>query len=220
MAFEHILFDLDGTLTDSYEGIAKCVQDMPLHYYGIEENNEENLKRFIWPAALGKNRSISLYDFPEEKAKEAVLKYRERYHTVGVYENKVIAGVPETLKTLYDNGKKIYRPPSSKPLKLAKIVLEHFDLAKYFTFICGASLDFSFEDKASIINYVLDNQHIENRSSAIMIGDRKFDIIGAKQCGIKSVGVLCGFGSEDELKEYKADYIVPEFSDILSIIME
>ena len=147
------------------------------------------------------------------------MKYRERYHTVGVYENKVIAGVPETLKTLYDNGKKIYLA-TSKPLKLAKIVLEHFDLAKYFTFICGASLDFSFEDKASIINYVLENQHIENRSSAIMIGDRKFDIIGAKQCGIKSVGVLCGFGSEDELKEYKADYIVPEFSDILSIIME
>ena len=99
-------------------------------------------------------------------------------------------------------------------------MLEHFDLAKYFTFICGASLDFSFEDKASIINYVLDNQHIEIRSSSIMIGDRKFDIIGAKQCGIKSVGVLCGFGSEDELKEYKADYIVPEFSDILNIIME
>ena len=99
-------------------------------------------------------------------------------------------------------------------------MLEYFDLAKYFTFICGASLDFSFEDKASIINYVLDNQHIEERSSALMIGDRKFDIIGAKQCGIKSVGVLCGFGSEDELREYKADYIVPEFSDILNIIME
>ena len=161
MAFEHILFDLDGTLTDSYEGIAKCVQ-YALHYYGIEENNEENLKRFIGPP-LWESFYI-FYDFPE--------------------------------------------------------VLEHFDLAKYFTFICGASLDFSFEDKASIINYVLDNQHIENRSSAIMIGDRKFDIIGAKQCGIKSVGVLCGFGSEDELKEYKADYIVPEFSDILSIIME
>ena len=172
-----VIFDLDGTLTDSYEGIAKCVQ-YALHYYGIEENNEEKDK--------GKNG---------------------------------ISAVAETLKTLYDNGKKIYLA-TSKPLKLAKIVLEHFDLAKYFTFICGASLDFSFEDKASIINYVLDNQHIENRSSAIMIGDRKFDIIGAKQCGIKSVGVLCGFGSEDELKEYKADYIVPEFSDILSIIME
>lgn len=216
MAFEHILFDLDGTLTNSYEGIAKCVQ-YALHYYGIEENNEENLKRFIGPP-LWESFHI-FYDFPEEKAKEAVLKYRERYNTVGVYENKVISGVPETLKTLYDNGKKIYLA-TSKPLKLAKIVLEHFDLAKYFTFICGASLDFSFEDKASIINYVLDNQHIENRSSALMIGDRKFDIIGAKQCGIKSVGVLCGFGSEDELKEYKADYIVPEFSDILSIIME
>ena len=131
MAFEHILFDLDGTLTDSYEGIAKCVQ-YDLHYYGIEENNE-NLKRFIGPP-LWESFHI-FYNFPEEKAKEAVLKYRERYHTVGVYENKVIAGVPETLKTLYDNGKKIYLA-TSKPLKLAKIVLEHFDLAKYFTFIC------------------------------------------------------------------------------------
>lgn len=111
MAFEHILFDLDGTLTDSYEGIAKCVQ-YALHYYGIEENNEENLKRFIGPP-LWESFHI-FYDFPEEKAKEAVLKYRERYHTVGVYENKVIAGVPETLKTLYDNGKRYTSPPQSR----------------------------------------------------------------------------------------------------------
>ena len=94
MAFEHILFDLDGTLTDSYEGIAKCVQ-YALHYYGIEENNEENLKRFIGPP-LWESFHI-FYDFPEEKAKEAVLKYRERYHTVGVYENKVTATKRYTL---------------------------------------------------------------------------------------------------------------------------
>ena len=159
------------------------------------------------------------YGFPEEKAKEAVLKYRERYNDIGVYENKVIDGVPETLKALYDSGKKIYLA-TSKPLKLANVVLEYFDLAKYFTFICGASLDFSFEDKASIINYVLDSQNITDRACALMVGDRKFDIIGAKQCGIKSVGVLCGFGSEEELREYKADYIAPKFSDILRIIME
>ena len=216
MAFDHILFDLDGTLTDSYEGIAKSVQ-YSLEYYGIKEDNEDNLKRFVGPPLWKSFRDF--YGFPEEKAKQAVEKYRERYNVIGVYENKVIEGVPETLKALSDSGKKLY-VATSKPLQLAEIVLSHFELDKYFEYICGASLDFSFVEKCSIISHILDKYNITDKTSVLMVGDRKFDVIGAKQTGIASVGVLCGYGSEQELSDAGADYIVNNFSDILKIILE
>ena len=216
MVFDHILFDLDGTLTDSYEGIAKSVQ-YSLEYYGIKEDNEDNLKRFVGPPLQKSFRDF--YGFPEEKAKQAVEKYRERYNVTGVYENKVIEGVPETLKTLSDSGKKLY-VATSKPLQLANIVLSHFELDKYFEYICGASLDFSFVEKSNIIEFILDKYNITDKASVLMVGDRKFDIIGAKQTGIASVGVLCGYGSKQELSDAGADYVVSNFSDILKIILE
>lgn len=215
MAFEHILFDLDGTLTDSYEGISKSVQ-YSLEYYGIKEDNEDNLKRFVGPPLWKSFRDF--YGFPEEKAKQAVEKYRERYNVTGVYENKVIDGVPETLEVLKDNGKKLY-VATSKPLQLAEIVLKHFELDKYFEYICGASLDFSFVEKSDIINHILDKYGITDKTSVLMVGDRKFDIIGAEKTGIASAGVLCGYGSKEELDDAGADYVLNKFSDILKIVL-
>ena len=107
-----------------------------------------------------------------------------------------------------------------KPLQLAEIVLSHFELDKYFEYICGASLDFSFVEKCNIIEFILDKYNITDKASVLMVGDRKFDIIGAKQTGIASVGVLCGYGSKQELSDAGADYIVNNFSDISKIILE
>lgn len=216
MAFEHILFDLDGTLTNPYEGISKSVQ-YSLESFGITENNEETLKKFIGPPLIDSFKEI--YSFSEEKAKQAVFKYRERYRVKGVYENVLINGVDSTLKKLKENGKKIYLA-TSKPLELAKIVLEEFSLTKYFDFIGGADLTFGRDKKSDVIEYVFKHCSITDRSKAVMVGDRMHDIIGAKSTDIKSIGVLCGFGSREELSEYGADYIVQDFSDIIPIILE
>ncbi len=215
MAFDYILFDLDGTLTDSYEGISNCVK-YALAHFGIIEEKEENLKRFIGPP-LWKSFNM-FYGFPEQKAKQAVEKYRKRYNTLGVYENRLIDGVPQTLDALKKSGKKLYLA-TSKPLVLAKRVLAYFDIEKYFDYVDGASLDFSFEEKYQIISHVFETCSIPDKQRAVMIGDRSYDIIGAKQYGISSIGVLCGFGSREELSDCGADYICDSFSDILKIIL-
>ncbi len=216
MAFDYVLFDLDGTLTNPYEGISKSVQ-YALQSFGITENDENALKRFIGPP-LWKSFA-DFYGFPEEKAKEAVIKYRERYNKIGVYENKLIDGVPETLKLLHDSGKKLFLA-TSKPLELAKIVLDYFDIKKYFDFLGGADFNFGRDEKWQVIEYVFDSTGIFDRQSAVIVGDRMHDIIGAKRTGIKSIGVLCGFGDSKELTEYGADYIADRFCDIAPIILE
>ncbi len=216
MAFDYVLFDLDGTLTNPYEGISKSVQ-YALQSFGITENDENALKRFIGPP-LWKSFA-DFYGFSEEKAKAAVIKYRERYNKIGVYENKLIEGVPETLKMLHDSGKKLFLA-TSKPLELAKIVLDYFDIKKYFDFLGGADFNFGRDEKWQVIEYVFDSTGIFDRQSAVIVGDRMHDIIGAKRTGIKSIGVLCGFGDRKELTENGADYIADRFCDIAPIILE
>lgn len=215
MAFEHILFDLDGTLTNPYEGISKSVQ-YALEGFGIIENNEETLKKFIGPPLL---ESFSkLYGFSEEKAKQCVFRYRERYHKYGVYENELVSGVTDTLSALKNRGKHLYLA-TSKPLELAKIVLEQFDLVKYFDFLGGADLNFGRDEKYQVIEFVFENCGITDLNKTVIVGDRMHDILGAKKTGISSIGVLCGFGSREELTEYGADYIVDTFPDIIPVIM-
>ncbi len=215
MAFDYILFDLDGTLTDPYEGITKSVQ-YALASFGIEEHDQDILRSFIGPPL--RTSFMVNYGFDREKAEQAVLKYRERYIPIGVYENRVIDGVPETLEKLRSHGKKLYLS-TSKPLDTATEIMRHFDLEKYFDFLGGADFSFGRDEKHQVIEYVFEHCNITDREKTVIVGDRKHDIIGGKTCGIKSIGVLCGYGDKAELEQAGADFIADDFASICNFIL-
>ena len=214
--YQYILFDLDGTLTNSELGITTCVQHA-LKKFGIEVDDRSKLRPFIGPP-LGESFQV-YYGLSEEESEEAIKYYRERFSVKGLYENEVYEGVEKTLQTLKDSGKKLIIA-TSKPEKFTLVILEYFDLLKYFDFVAGATLDGSRGEKADVIRYALEMYGIEDKSEVIMIGDRKFDILGAKENGLASMGVLYGFGDKEELTEAGADYIVETAEDIAKRLLD
>lgn len=212
MKQKHILFDLDGTLTDPMMGITKSVR-YALNYYGIEVNDLNDLLPFIGPPL--RDSFQDYYGFDEAKANEAVEKYREYYKNDGIFDNKVYRGMKECLQTLKDNGKKLY-VATSKPEFFAKQIIEHFSLSEYFEYIGGSEFN-SREKKAEVIEYVLKTNQIDN-NDVIMVGDRKHDIIGAHENKIPCIGVLYGYGTEDELKQYQADYLVASVEELTELL--
>ena len=212
--YNYVLFDLDGTLTNSELGITTCVQHA-LKMFGIEVEDRTVLRPFIGPP-LGESFQV-YYGLSKEESERAIGYYRERFSVKGLYENEVYAGVENMLQTLKDGGKKLI-VATSKPEKFTLTILEHFDLLKYFDFVAGATMDGSRGEKADVIRYALEISGIEDKSEVIMIGDRKFDILGAKENGLKSMGVLYGFGDREELLEAGADYIVECAEDIIKYV--
>ena len=212
--YQYILFDLDGTLTNSELGITKSVQ-YALKKLGIEVEDRTLLRPFIGPP-LGESFQV-YYGLSKEETEQAITYYRERFSVKGLYENEVYEGVEKMLQTLKDSGKKLI-VATSKPEKFTMIILEHFDLLKYFDFVAGATMDGSRGEKADVIRYALEISEIEDKSDVIMIGDRKYDILGAKENGLKSIGVLYGFGDRKELEEAGADYIVEKAEDIVKML--
>lgn len=202
--YETILFDLDGTLTDPGEGITNSVA-YALKKYGIEVSDRSELYKFIGPPLV--DSFMGYYGFSEEKALQAVEYYREYFRDRGIFENRVYEGVEDMLRSLQVSGKRIVLA-TSKPEEFALRILEHFDLKKYFSVVAGASMDSSRSKKGDVIAYALSMCDGIDKNTAIMIGDREHDIIGAKENGLKSIGVLYGYGDEEELKKAGADYIV------------
>lgn len=213
--YQYVLFDLDGTLTNSELGITTCVQHA-LKKFGIEVEDRTVLRPFIGPP-LGESFQV-YYGLSKEESEQAIKYYRERFSVKGLYENEVYDGVEKMLQSLKDSGKKLI-VATSKPEKFTMIILEYFDLLKYFDFVAGATMDGSRGEKADVIRYALEKCEIEDKLEVIMIGDRKFDILGAKENGLKSIGVLYGFGDKEELTEAGADYIVETAEDILGILL-
>ena len=214
--YKYLLFDLDGTLTNSELGITTCVQHA-LRKFGIEVEDRRELRPFIGPP-LGESFQV-YYGLSKEESEQAITYYRERFSVKGLYENEVYEGVEKMLQTLRDSGKKLV-VATSKPEKFTMIILEHFDLLKYFDFVAGATMDGSRGEKADVIRYALEKCEIEDKSEVIMVGDRKFDILGAKENGLASMGVLYGFGDRAELEEAGADYIVETAEDIAKILLD
>ncbi|MBO5936958.1 MAG: HAD family hydrolase [Clostridia bacterium] len=212
--FDTILFDLDGTLTDPGEGITNSVA-YALKKYGIEVADRRELYKFIGPPL--KDSFMKYYGFCEDKAEQAIAYYREYFRDTGIFENRVYGGIEDMLKTLYDDGKKIVLA-TSKPEGFAVRILEHFELKKYFAVVAGASMDSSRSKKGDVIAYAISLCDGFCRDSAVMIGDREHDIIGAKENGLKSIGVLYGYGDEAELRNAGADYIAITPEDILKLV--
>ena len=193
---QYILLDLDGTLTNSFEGIAKCFQ-YALAAFGIDEPNLEKMRPYIGPPLM--DTFMKVYGCSEEKAVALTAKYRERYNVEGWKENEVYDGIEEALQCLYDVGKTLL-VATSKPQDQAIKILEHFGLARYFQDICGADPKTGRNHKDKVIQYALEKNGITDLNSVLMVGDTKYDIIGAKQCGIDGVGVLYGFGTKEEME--------------------
>lgn len=216
MKYTTVLFDLDGTLTDPGEGITNSVMHS-LKYYGIEETDRAKLYKFIGPP-LWESYEV-FYGFSHEKAIEAVEHYREYYKVKGIYENLLYDGVKDMLEALYNKGVKIL-VATSKPETFAKIILDYFDIAKYFTFIGGAAMDGSRVNKDDVIKYTLEMAEVTDVKSCVMVGDRLHDILGAKAHSMDSIGVLYGYGSLDELKNAGADFIAAAPMDVCDIILK
>ena len=214
--YDAILFDLDGTLTDSSPGIINSIV-YALDKYGITVEDTVKLRKFLGPPLHESFKEF--YGFDEEKAMEAVLFYREYFSTEGLFENQVYNGIPDLLQKLNDNGKRVIAA-TSKPQKFTDRIMEHFDLAKYFEFTAGSNMDGTRSKKAEIIEYALNECKITNKSNVIMVGDRKHDIIGAKSVGIDSIGVEYGYGDYDELKNAGATYIVKTVEELEAVILK
>ncbi len=194
--YEIILFDLDGTLTDPELGITTCVQ-YALADQGIQVEDRTSLRSFIGPPLMDSFQRE--FGMSYENAEKAVAKYRERFSTVGLFENEVYPNIDILLEKLKQQGK-ILALATSKPEKFALQILEHFGLNGYFDEICGAELEVGGRNsKEDVIKYVLKRLGVEDKSSVVMIGDTKYDILGASTCGIDSIGVLYGFGSRSEM---------------------
>lgn len=213
--YDTILFDLDGTLTDSSQGIINSIV-YALNKMNISVENTTSLRRFLGPPLHESFKEF--YGFDDDKIKSVLSYYRERFSTKGVYENQVYDGIIPMLKELNKNGKRIVLA-TSKPQKFTDIIINYFELDKYFEFIAGSNLDGTRSKKASVIAYALDSCHISDLSKVVMVGDRKQDVIGAKTIGIDCIGVLYGYGDYDELKNAGATYIVNSVSELTELLL-
>ena len=193
--YDHIFFDFDGTLMDTSQGIYESF-DYALKTFGLEPLEHSQYDKMIGPPLV--YSFMTYFGFDEKNARIAMTRYRDYYTPVGMYHLNVYDGIPELLKKLYDGGKKLY-VATSKPERFAKILLEKYSLDKYFTLIAGADIDETRVTKVEIINYALGAGKIADKSSVLMIGDRLYDVNGAKEAGIDCQGILWGFGSEQEL---------------------
>ena len=220
--YQYLLFDLDGTLTDSAEGIIKCVQ-YAAEKMGAELKKAEELRVFVGPPLSESFQNV--YGFSEADTQQAIAYYRERFKPIGMFENAVYPGIPEMLKAMKENGK-INLIASSKPQEFVETILEHFDIAKYFDIIVGASMDESRNTKEAVIEEALFKLKTTDRygqysdDKCVMIGDRKYDIHGARYFGLRNIGVSYGFAPVGELEEAGADVIVDTVEELTRVLLE
>ncbi len=210
MAYKNILFDLDGTLTDPKQGITKSVQ-YALAKFGIQVDNLDTLDPFIGPPLL--DSFMAFYDFDENQAKQAIVYYREYFSVTGIYENEIYPGIEELLKVLKKKGRRLV-VATSKPTVFAEEILRYFKIESYFDGVYGSQLDGSMVEKTEIIEHIIKNV-LPQDESIVMIGDRKYDIIGARNNGIDSIAAGYGYGSEDELKICEPTYFVHDVAELL-----
>ena len=211
MPYCNILFDLDGTLVDSGEGILKCAE-LALRHFDLPIPTEAEMRTVVGPPLRD---SFMRFGCTAQQAEEAVAVYRSRYTVVGKFEGFVYPGMPELLKGLKEGGCRLF-VATSKPETTAKEVLHHFNLAPYFDCIAGAALDKSRGTKEEVIAYLL--SQVGTLDGALMVGDTAFDVIGAAQHGIPCVGVSWGYGTVESMTDAHAAAIVDNTQELLDVI--
>lgn len=211
MTSKAIFFDLDGTLTDSGEGIINCAT-LALEHFGLPVPSREEMGVFVGPPL---DQTFIKFGVPADKTDEAIRVFRSRYLVVGKFENKPYPGIREVLDTLKKQGYRLF-VATSKPETTAVEILHKFDLAQYFEVICGATFDTNRVHKADVIAYLL--EQIGTPEDILMVGDTEFDVLGAAAHGIKTIGVSWGYGKVAAMQEAGAIAIAHNMDELLQLI--
>ena len=214
LKYDVILVDLDGTLTDPGLGITNSVAHA-LEKRNIKVSDRTSLYKFIGPPL--QDSFEQFYGFSQDECMAAIEDYREYFSDKGIFENELYDGIEDLLQSLKAAGKKVVLA-TSKPEEFAIKILKYFKIDSYFDFIAGATMDGTRSRKVDVIRYALEQLEITDLSTTVMIGDRKYDILGAVDAGIDSIGVLYGYGNYQELEAAGATYIAEKVTDILPLI--
>jgi phosphoglycolate phosphatase len=215
MLYDLCLFDLDGTLTESKEGITKSVQ-YALKQFGIDEPDLDRLTCFIGPPI--RESFMQYYSFSTAEAEKAAQHYRDRFSTTGIFENALYPGVVDMLKELKSKGVAM-AVATSKPTVFAEKIIQYFGIEQFFETIAGSELDGRRSKKGEVVRFCLDTIDRNHERRAVMIGDRKYDIIGAQETAIDSIGVLWGYGSREELESAGATMLTGSTEELCSLIL-
>lgn len=212
--FEYIFFDIDGTVCDSVKGIFESFRFM-LGKFGIQVDSDDDLQRLI---GLPLHKSLKLYYFEDETTLwEAVKVFREYYGTTGLFKSDLYPGIYDLIKDLHADGRKLF-VATAKPTPFAEKVMGHHKLTNFFTQILGCTPDGQNSDKAELIEIIRKDFPGINSDNSIIIGDRKYDIMGGKGAGIKTAGVTYGYGTEEELKDQNPDFLVHSVNELSKIL--
>jgi phosphoglycolate phosphatase len=211
---QQVLLDLDGTLTDSGLGIARCIVHA-LERLGQPAPDPSQLRGWVGPPLADSFRSF-LGAGHEHLVSHAIAAYQERFSAVGMFENQVYPGIPELLAELRSRGG-VLRVVTSKPTIFSERILRHFELARHFAGVHGSEPDGTHGEKTELIAHVLESERIL-ANEAVMIGDRSHDIAGARRNGVPSIGVLWGYGTIEELQEAGADAIVSDPGELVAAL--
>lgn len=211
MTKKAIFFDLDGTLTDSGEGIINCAT-LALEHFGLPVPSREEMRVFVGPPL---DQTFIKYGIPADKTDEAIKVFRSRYTTVGKFENFPYPGVADMLQSLKEQGHRLF-VATSKPEILANEVLRHFELDGFFEKIAGATLDGSRSHKADVITYLLGMTG--DVGQTLMVGDTAFDVIGAAAHGISTIGVSWGYGTVEDMEKAGAVAIAHSMAELVELI--
>lgn len=215
--FDHIFFDFDGTIMDTSPGIYDSFDRVIAHYKLDYPRSEYD--RMIGPPL--KESFGNILNLPESEIRNAIKVYRDYYSTEGMYNAKVYDGVVELIENLRKGGKKIYTA-TSKPELFTRKILERYELDHLFDFIGGSDLEERGRvEKKDVVEYVISTRRLsDNKESCILIGDRKYDVIGAHEAGIRCAGILWGFGSREEFESCGADFILEVPSDVETFLLQ
>jgi phosphoglycolate phosphatase len=210
----NLLFDLDGTIIDPKEGITKGIQ-FSLQKFGIQVEDRDTLTPFIGPPL--RDSFIKFYGFNDEEAVLAVKEYREYFAPTGVFENFLYDGIVNIFEKQREAGRQLVIA-TSKPTVYAEKILEYHKIRDYFSFVAGSELDGRRSKKGEVIQYALENMKITSVQDTIMIGDREHDVIGAREAGLDSIGVLYGYGDLKELTDAGATYIAKDVGELSHLL--
>jgi phosphoglycolate phosphatase len=210
-----LFFDLDGTLTDPRDGISRCIR-YAFDGIRVPAPADSELTRWIGPPLLDSFRDFLGPD-RHHLAARAVSLYRERFGTVGMFENSVYPGISEGLRLLVESGQRLF-VVTSKPTYFARPILQHFDLSRFFVEVYGSELSGERSDKGDLISYVLHTEGLQPKN-ALMIGDRAYDVRGARRNEVRAIGALWGYGSREELSEAGAHDLYASVSELVSALL-
>lgn len=213
--YDVIIFDLDGTLSNSKEGITKSVQ-YALEKQGIKEPDLNKLRHFIGPPL--KDELIKTYGMAEETAVQCVADYRERYTPIGLYETEIYPNTEQMLQKIKNAGKYIAMA-TSKPQEMAEEVLRYLNLDTYFDCVMGAELQGPRQSKQAVLEALFEKLPLKDKSKYIMIGDTCFDVDGAAAVGVETIGVSFGFGNIEEMKSHGAIAVVDSMIELAELLV-